>query len=381
MAGRQGTVEGMEMKGLFNNVFEAKTVLVTGHTGFKGSWLSIWLRELGAEVIGYALEPYTEKDNFAVAKVGNKIRSHIGDIRDYDKLKRIFDEYQPEFVFHMAAQPLVRLSYQQPKLTYDTNVGGTVNLLECCRLTDSVRVIINVTSDKCYENKEWVWGYRENDPVGGYDPYSSSKGCSEIITSAYRNSFFNVSEHQQHNKSISSVRAGNVIGGGDWREDRLVPDCIRALRNNKPIGIRSPKSVRPWQYVLEPLSGYLVLASKMYENEEKYSGAWNFGPDYRSIITVEELVSSLIRYWGNGQYKDLSKRLADEPHEAKSLVLDISKATNLLNWRPTLTVNEAIEYAVNWYKAPDVDYDFCVKQINDYVDKLTKRQAMSSHEG
>jgi CDP-glucose 4,6-dehydratase len=369
------------MKKLFNNVFEGKTVLVTGHTGFKGSWLSIWLRELGAEVIGYALKPYTEKDNFVAAKVGSKIRNHIGDIRDYDKLKGIFDEYQPELVFHMAAQPLVRLSYQQPKLTYDTNVGGTVNLLECCRLTDSVRVIINVTSDKCYENKEWVWGYRENDPVGGYDPYSSSKGCSEIITSAYRNSFFNVSEHKQHNKSISSVRAGNVIGGGDWREDRLVPDCIRALMNNEPIGIRSPKSVRPWQYVLEPLSGYLLLASKMCENEEKYSGAWNFGPDYRSIITVEELVRSLISYWGNGQYKDLSERLAHEPHEAKSLVLDISKATNLLNWRPTLTVNEAIEYAVNWYKAPDVDYDFCAKQINDYVAKLRERQAMSSHEG
>jgi CDP-glucose 4,6-dehydratase len=381
VARRKGALEGVEVKELFSNLFEGKTVLVTGHTGFKGSWLSIWLRELGANVVGYALEPYTERDNFVVAKVGSKIRSHIGDIGDYDKLKGIFDEYQPEIVFHMAAQPLVRLSYQQPKPTYDTNVGGTVNLLECCRLTDSVRVIINVTSDKCYENKEWVWGYRESDAVGGYDPYSSSKACCEIITSAYRNSFFNASEHKQRNKSISSVRAGNVIGGGDWREDRLVPDCIRALRNNKPIDIRSPKSVRPWQYVLEPLSGYLLLASRMYENEEKYSGAWNFGPDYGSIITVEELVRSLIRYWGSGQYKDLSKRLAHEAHEAKSLVLDISKATNLLNWRPTLTVNEAIEYTVNWYKARDVDYDFCVSQIRDYVDKLKKRQAMSSHEG
>jgi CDP-glucose 4,6-dehydratase len=374
-------LESLEIRGLFNNVFKGKSVLVTGHTGFKGSWLSIWLRELGAEVIGYALEPYTEKDNFVVAKLGSKIRSHIGDIRDYDKLKGIFNEYRPEIVFHMAAQPLVRLSYQQPKLTYDTNVGGTVNLLECCRLTDSVRVIINVTSDKCYENKEWVWGYRENDPIGGYDPYSSSKGCSEIITSAYRSSFFNVSEHKQHNKSISSVRAGNVIGGGDWREDRLVPDCIRALRNNEPIGIRSPKSVRPWQYVLEPLSGYLLLASRMYENGGKYSGAWNFGPDYRSIITVEELVRSLIRYWGNGQYKDLSKRLAHEPHEAKSLVLDISKAINLLDWRPTLNLDEAIEYTVNWYKTDNVNYDFCVSQIRDYVGKLTKRQVMSSREG
>jgi CDP-glucose 4,6-dehydratase len=365
------------MKNLFNNVFEGKNVLVTGHTGFKGSWLCIWLRELGANVIGYALEPYTENDNFVVAKLEGKIRSNIGDIQDYGKLKRIFDEYRPESVFHMAAQPLVRLSYKQPKLTYDTNVGGTVNLLECCRLTDSVKVIINVTSDKCYENKEWVWGYRENDPLGGYDPYSSSKGCSEIITSAYRSSFFNA---KKHSKAISTARAGNVIGGGDWREDRLVPDCIRALRNNEPIGIRSPKSIRPWQHVLEPLYGYLLLASRMYEDREKYSGAWNFGPAYSSIITVEELVRSLIRYWGDGQYKDLSKGLSREPHETRTLILDISKAVNLLKWRPVLTINEAIEYTVNWYKASDVDYDFCVDQISKYVE-LIERQRMSGDEG
>ena len=368
------------MKELFNNAFEGKTVLVTGYTGFKGSWLSIWLRELGADVIGYALEPYTEDDNFVVAKIGSKIRSNIGDIRDYGKLKRIFNEYQPEIVFHMAAQSLVRLSYEQPKLTYDTNVGGTVNLFECCRLTDFVRVIINVTSDKCYENKGWIWGYRENDVIGGYDPYSSSKGCSEIITSAYRNSFFNVSGYKEHNKSISSVRAGNVIGGGDWRKDRLVPDCIRALRNNEPIGIRSPTSARPWQYVLEPLSGYLLLASRMYEDGEKYSGAWNFGPDHKSIITVEELAKSLIRHWGNGQYKDLSKELSHEPYEVKSLMLDISKAINLLNWRPTLNLDEAIEYTVNWYKASEVDYDFCVSQISDYVDKSAKKQKMGNND-
>ena len=365
------------MKKPFNNVFKGKTVLVTGHTGFKGSWLSIWLRELGADVIGYALEPYTKNDNFVAAKLGSKIKSNIGDIEDYDRLKRVFDEYQPEIVFHMAAQSLVRLSYKQPKLTYDTNVMGTVNLLECCRLTNSVRVIINVTSDKCYENKEWPWGYRESDPIGGYDPYSSSKGCSEIITSAYRNSFFNRSEH---NISISSVRAGNVIGGGDWREDRLVPDCIRALRNNEPIGIRSPKSIRPWQYVLEPLSGYLLLASRMYEDGEKYSGAWNFGPDRGSMITVGELVKRLIGYWGSGRYKDLSKELAHEPHEAKSLMLDISKAMNLLTWSPTLSANEAVEYTVNWYKASDVDYDFCVSQIKDYVDKAVKRHGASRNQ-
>jgi CDP-glucose 4,6-dehydratase len=368
------------MNMLFNNVFEGKTVLVTGHTGFKGSWLSIWLRELGAKVIGYALKPYTEKDNFVISQVGSKIISNLGDIRDYERLSGVFGEYRPEIVFHLAAQSLVRLSYQQPKLTYDVNIGGTINVFECCRLADSVRVIINVTSDKCYENREWVWGYRENDPIGGYDPYSSSKGCSEIITSAYRNSFFNPSEHRQHKKSISSVRAGNVIGGGDWRQDRLFPDCVKALKNNEPVGIRSPQSLRPWQYVLEPLSGYLLLASRMYDNGEKYSGAWNFGPDNKSVITVEELVKRLIVYWGSGQYRDLSNRLSSEPHESGVLSLDISKAINLLNWRPTLNVDEAISCAVRWYKTDGVDYNFCVEQINDYADKLRERQEIGRHE-
>jgi CDP-glucose 4,6-dehydratase len=355
-------MESLVMRDLFNNVFDGKTVLVTGHTGFKGSWLSIWLEESGANVIGYALEPYTENDIFVVAGVDRRMESNIGDIRDFDKLKRTFDKCQPEIVFHLAAQSLVRLSYDQPKLTYETNAGGTVNLLECCRTCDSVKVIINVTSDKCYDNKEWIWGYRENDRVGGYDPYSSSKACSEIITAAYRSSFFDVGS-----KFLSSVRAGNVIGGGDWREDRLVPDCIRALKKGEPVGIRSPRSVRPWQHVLEPLSGYLLLASRMCEDGEKYSGAWNFGPYHESIIPVEELVTRLIGYWGSGQYKDLSSQSSHEPHEASFLMLDISKATNLLNWAPVLNVSEAIEYAVNWYKASHVDYNFCVGQINDYV--------------
>ncbi|NQU02539.1 MAG: CDP-glucose 4,6-dehydratase, partial [Syntrophaceae bacterium] len=230
------------------------------------------------------------------------------------------------------------------------------------------------------ENKEWVWGYRESDPIGGYDPYSSSKGCSEIITSAYRDSFFYPGEDMGCNKFISSVRAGNVIGGGDWRKDRLVPDCIRALRNNESIGIRSPKSVRPWQHVLEPLSGYLLLATKMHGDGEKYSGAWNFGPDYSASITTESLVKQLVSYWGNGYYEDLSKGLSNEPHEAKLLMLDTSKAINLLGWNPTLSVNEAVEYTVNWYRASDADYDFCVSQISDYVDKSMVRQGMSSNE-
>ena len=352
----------MGMSHLFSNVFEGKTVLVTGHTGFKGAWLSIWLKELGADVVGYALEPYTGNDIFVVAGVDRNTKSNIGDIRDFDKLKGVFDKYRPEIVFHLAAQPLVRLSYQQAKLTYDTNIGGTVNLLECCRVSDFVKVIINVTSDKCYENKEWLWGYRENDTLGGYDPYSSSKACSEIITAAYRNSFFNETK-----KSLSSVRAGNVIGGGDWREDRLVPDCIRALKKGEPVGIRSPRSVRPWQHVLEPLSGYLLLASKMYRDGQKYAGAWNFGPYHASIITVEEVARKLIGYWGSGQYKDLSKQSSREPHEASLLTLDTSKAIHQLNWTPVLDVNEAIECTVNWYKAAQVDYEFCAGQINDYA--------------
>jgi len=358
------------MKGLFNNVFDGKTILVTGHTGFKGSWLSIWLKELGANVVGYALEPYTQNDNFVVAEVDRRIESVIGDIRDYDKLKRTFNRYKPEIVFHLAAQSLVRPSYEQPKLTYDTNVGGTVNLLECCRLTSSVKIIINVTSDKCYDNKEWIWAYRENDPLGGRDPYSSSKGCSEIITSAYRDSFFNGKEGQKHHKCLSSVRAGNVIGGGDWREDRLVPDCIKALKKNEPICIRSPQSVRPWQHVLEPLSGYMLLVSRMYEDGEKFSGAWNFGPYHTSVIAVEDVVKRLIHHWGSGQYKDLSQELSHEPHEAQHLMLDISKAVSLLNWQPALSLDEAIEYTVNWYQAPSVNYDYCVSQIRDYIAKV-----------
>lgn len=352
----------MGMRHTFNNVFEGKTILVTGHTGFKGSWLSIWLRELGANVVGFALEPYSENDIFVVAGVDRKIKSNIGDIRDFNQLRDFFDVYNPEIVFHLAAQPLVRLSYEHPKLTYDTNIGGTINLLECCRASTSVKVIINVTSDKCYENREWLWGYREDDTLGGYDPYSSSKACSEIITAAYRSSFF-----LKNGKALSSVRAGNVIGGGDWREDRLVPDCIRALKKSEYIGIRSPRAVRPWQHVLEPLSGYLLLASRMYQDGEKYSGAWNFGPYHRSIITVEQLVQKLIDYWGSGQYKDLSGPSSQEPHEASLLMLDISKAIHQLNWTPVLDVNKSIEYTVNWYKAAHMDYDFCSGQINDYA--------------
>jgi CDP-glucose 4,6-dehydratase len=367
-------LENLAIKFLTDNIFAGKTVLVTGHTGFVGSWLTIWLKELGAEVVGYALEAYSTEDNFEVTKLNKKIVSIIGDVQDFENLKRVFSEYRPEIVFHLAAQPLVRLSYRQPKLTYDTNIGGTVNLLECCRLTDAVRVIINVTSDKCYENKGRDWWYRETDPIGGYDPYSSSKGCAEIITSAYRNSFFSAGELSKNIVSISSVRAGNIIGGGDWQKDRIVPDCIKALLKNEPIGVRLPEAVRPWQYILEPLSGYLLLATKMAKFGDKYSGAWNFGPDSRSVVTVGELVKKIINHWGKGEFKDLSQESLSGPHEAKFLMLDITKARNWLNWEPTLSLDEAVEYTVNWYKQAAPNYDLCVNQIIDFMTKVIERQ-------
>lgn len=354
------------MKSAFKNIFQNKTILITGHTGFKGSWLSIWLRELGANVIGYALEPLTDNDNFVVTKLEEKITHIIGDVRDDKHLREIFNKYQPEFVFHLAAQPLVRLSYKEPKLTYDTNVGGTINLFECCRNTQSVRVILNITSDKCYENKEWVWGYRENDPMGGFDPYSSSKACSELVTNAYRNSFFN-----EANIALSSVRAGNVIGGGDWQEDRIIPDCMRALQNNDPILIRKPKAVRPWQHVLEPLGGYILLASKMYVDRKNFSDAWNFGPNYSSVITVKNLVKKILEFWGNGTYNILDNETKNL-HEAKLLNLDISKVRNHLDWQPLLSIDETIKLTTEWYKNNNVNYNYNVYQIEYYMEKLKR---------
>lgn len=354
------------MKNLFNDVFNDKTILITGHTGFIGSWLSIWLNELGSKVIGYALEPYTREDNFVVSRLDEKIIDIRGDVRNYKELLQVFKKYKPEFVFHLAAQPLVRLSYKRPKDTYDINVGGTVNLLESARNTNSVRVIINVTSDKCYENKEWVWGYRENDSIGGYDPYSSSKGCCELITAAYRNSYFNPSDYIRHNKTIVSVRAGNVIGGGDWGKYRIVPDCIRSLQKKKKILVRNPYSIRPWQHVLEPISGCLLLASEMYRNGFNYSDAWNFGPEPNSIIRVKDLVERLIKIWGEGDWVD-SSDLKDDKHETNLLSLDISKAKNFLKWGPTLDINQCLEFTVDWYKSRDKSYKFSVKQIEKFI--------------
>jgi len=272
---------------LFNNIYNGKRVLVTGHTGFKGGWLSLWLKELGAEVIGYSLDPPTKPSFFEAVDLKNKLIHIIGDVRDEKHLLSVFTKYQPEFVFHLAAQSLVRRSYKEPRLTYETNIMGTINVLETVRKTNSVKACIIITTDKCYENKEWVYGYRENDPMGGYDPYSSSKACAELVVSAYRNSFFNPKDYGKiHNIALSSVRAGNVIGGGDWGKDRIITDCVKTLFENKTINIYNPQATRPWQYVLEPLSGYLLLGSKMYKDGRKYSSAWNFGSGDNAIITV-----------------------------------------------------------------------------------------------
>ena len=328
--------------------FKGKKILITGHTGFKGSWLTLWLIKLGAKVIGYSLEPPTKPSLFEILNLKEKIVHIIGDIRDEEKLKNIFKKYKPEIVFHLAAQSLVRFSYKEPKLTYETNVMGTLNILEAIRETKSVRVVIIVTSDKCYENKEWVYGYRENDPLGGYDPYSSSKACAELVVEAYRNSFFNPKNYGKgHQVALATVRAGNVIGGGDWQVDRLIPDCVKALSKGKPIKIRNPNAIRPWQHVLEPLGGYLLLAQKMWEEPTKYCEAWNFGPYEKDIATVKEIVEKVINLWGKGKYEVESDT---QFHEAGLLRLDISKAMIKLGWYPKWNLDIALEKTIKWYK-------------------------------
>lgn len=357
---------GVKMKN-FNNVYRGKRVLVTGHTGFKGSWLSIWLLELGAEVIGYSLGPYTDKDNFVLSGLSEKMIDIRGDIRDREKLREVFDKYQPEIVFHLAAQPLVRLSYDIPVETYEINVIGTINILEEIRRNTSVKVGIMITTDKCYENKEQIWGYRENEAFGGYDPYSSSKGACEIAIQSWIRSYFNPKDYNEHKKSIASVRAGNVIGGGDWAKDRIVPDCIRALEVGKDIEIRSPKSIRPWEHVLEPLSGYLVLGQRMLEEPTKYCEGWNFGPNLDAIVNVWEVAEKIVKFYGKGELKDISN--SKSLHEARLLLLDITKSRFELGWKPTLTIEESIELTVDWYKRyrkEDV-YRLCREQIFTFM--------------
>ena len=354
---------------VFNGVFRGRRVLVTGHTGFKGSWLSIWLHELGAEVIGVGLDPYSPKDNFVLSGIGRKIKADIrADIRDARRMKEIFAQYQPEIIFHLAAQPLVRLSYEIPVETYETNVMGSINIMEAARVTDSVKVVVMITTDKCYENREQLWGYRENEPMGGYDPYSSSKGAAEIAISSWRRSFFNPADYSKsHHIAIASCRAGNVVGGGDWAKDRIIPDCIRALEADQPIEIRSPKAIRPWQHVLEPLSGYLLLASKMWEEPTKYCEGWNFGPRMESITPVWEVATLLTQFYGKGTLKDVSDPNA--LHEANLLMLDITKAHFRLNWHPHTNLTQCLQLTADWYKrSPHEDvYTLCVSQIDSFL--------------
>lgn len=362
------------MKELFGDFFEGKKVLVTGHTGFIGSWLSIWLNELGANVIGYSLPPYTNQDNFVVTNLKERLNHIIGDIRDFEKLRSVFKKFKPNIVFHLAAQPIVRRSYTIPKETYDINVGGTVNVFEAFRQESTCRVLINITTDKCYENKESIEGYYEDDRLGGYDPYSSSKSCSELVTSAYRSSFFK--ENTQLNpKIVSSVRSGNIIGGGDWQEDRLIPDCIRAITNNQEIIIRNPKSIRPWLFVLEPLRGYLMLASKMWECNTKFAGAWNFGPGHKYKYSVEDIVKKIIQQIGKGNYIIQPSEKSDKFHETEVLVLDCTKSNKHLQWYNVLNLDETIEFLCDWYFKSDFSYDFDISQINRYNQKVIQKKS------
>lgn len=347
-----------------NSAFwQGKRVLITGHTGFKGSWLSLWLQSMGAVVRGIALPPPTEPALFDVALVATGMEHEIADIRDFAAILPLVRDFAPEIIIHMAAQPLVRLSYKEPVQTYATNVMGTVHLLEAARAAGSVRAIVNVTTDKCYENREWDWGYRENEPMGGHDPYSSSKGCVELVSSAYRASFLT-----KEGIAMATARAGNVIGGGDWADDRLVPDVLRALERGVPVEIRNPVSIRPWQHVLEPLSGYLLLAERLYTEGAVWAEAWNFGPRDEDSKPVQWIVEHLCSDWGEGA--SWTQQPGAHPHEANYLKLDISKACNRLAWAPRWDLDEALARIIDWHRAWRDGADMraiCLGQISDYL--------------
>jgi CDP-glucose 4,6-dehydratase len=347
--------------------WQGKKVFLTGHTGFKGSWLSLWLHALGAEVTGYALAPPTEPSLFEGCRIDELVHSVIADVRDLERLKAELAAAAPEIVIHMAAQPLVRDSYKIPVETYAINVMGTVHLLEAVRSCPTVRAVVNVTTDKVYENREWAWGYRENEPFGGYDPYSNSKGCSELVTAAYRSSYFNSLDYERHRVAVATARAGNVIGGGDWATDRLIPDCIRAILKGDEILIRNPHAIRPWQHVLEPLSGYLLLAQRLYEDGAHFAEGWNFGPLDEDAQPVEWIVQRLCRSWGEGAGYRLDK--GEHPHEAHYLKLDISKARAGLGWHPRWDLTTAIERIVDWtraYRDGGALRTVTMQQISDY---------------
>ncbi len=351
--------------------WRGKRVLLTGHTGFKGGWLSLWLQTLRAEVAGLALDPPTDPNLFDSASIAQGMTSGIGDIRGLKTVVDAVNEFQPEIVFHMAAQPLVRLSYAEPVETYATNVMGTVHVLEAVRRSKSVRCVVNVTTDKCYENREWDWGYREGEPMGGFDPYSSSKGCSELVTAAYRRSFL-----QSSGIALASARAGNVIGGGDWAADRLVPDILRAFERGQAVVIRNPGSTRPWQHVLEPLSGYLTLAEHLWQDAGAFAEGWNFGPEDSDAKPVQWIVERMVELWGEGAVWRLDA--AKHPHEANYLKLDISKARNRLAWRPRWDLETALSRIISWHRAWIGKQDMrevCVRQIEEYMSPVGRGRA------
>lgn len=348
--------------------WRGRRVFLTGHTGFKGGWLSLWLQSMDVELFGYALAPPTNPNLFEIAQVGRGMKSFHGDIRDFSFLNQTLKSVKPEIVIHMAAQPLVRQSYLSPVETYSTNVMGTVNLLEAVRNCSTVRAVLNVTTDKCYENKEWSWGYRENERLGGFDPYSNSKGCSELVTSAYRSSFFNNGEWKKHGVALATARAGNVIGGGDWAKDRLIPDIIQAFNDGAPVLIRNPHAVRPWQHVLEPLAGYLMLLQYLYEKGAEFAEAWNFGPNIDDAKSVEWVVKYLSSLLGEDARWIIEENL--NLHEANYLNLDISKAKSRLFWRPKLNIESALEYVVDWVKLREAGSDMrlvTLRHISEYA--------------
>lgn len=359
----------INMKDYLQESFKGKKVLITGHTGFKGSWLCLLLNELGADVYGYALEPPTKPSLYSEANIDELVTSYIADIRDLALLKSVLKKVQPEVVIHMAAQPLVRDSYIIPVETYSINVMGTVHLLEACRHTFSVKAIVNVTTDKCYENKEWHWGYREQEPMGGFDPYSNSKGCSELVTSAYRNSYFNPADYAKHGVAVATARAGNVIGGGDWANDRLIPDFIRSITRGEKLKIRSPYAIRPWQHVLEPLTGYLNLAAKLLYEGVVYAQPWNFGPEDSDAKNVEWITKTICDFWGEGATYEIDKN--PQPHEANYLKLDCSKAKVELNWFPKWDIETTLRSIVDWnkqYNSGSNARELSLKQIIKYLE-------------
>jgi CDP-glucose 4,6-dehydratase len=349
--------------------YRNKRVLITGHTGFKGSWLAVWLNRAGAQVIGFAQNPYSDRDNFVLTEIGKKITDLRGDIRNINLIENVFRTHQPEIVFHLAAQPLVRYSYHHAVETYQTNVMGSVNLMEAFRRCPSAKVAVMITSDKCYENREQLTPYREDDPMGGYDPYSSSKGAAEIAIASWRRSFMNPKYFDRHGKAIASARAGNVIGGGDWTQDRIIPDCIRAIEAGTDVEIRNPTAIRPWQHVLEPLSGYLLLAKKMTESPTEFCEGWNFGPLPDSVANVRQIAGQITENYGKSKVKTVETD--GIMHEAQLLTLDIGKAQLRLGWNPRLNLTETLDFTVEWYKnyrKSDV-YDLCVEQISKYLKK------------